>query len=62
VYVGNGYSDRCPAEHADVVLAKGELLDHCRSQGIEHIAFDNFRDVERELTERYIIHSGNISL
>jgi 2-hydroxy-3-keto-5-methylthiopentenyl-1-phosphate phosphatase len=62
VYVGNGYSDRCPAEHADVVLAKGELLDHCRAQGIAHIPFENFRDVERELTDRFILHSGNISL
>lgn len=62
VYVGNGYSDRCPAEHADVVLAKGELLDHCRAQGIAHILFENFRDVERELTARFILHSGNISL
>jgi len=62
VYVGNGYSDRCPAEHADVVLAKGELLEHCRAQGILHIPFENFRDVERELTARFIIHSGNISL
>lgn len=62
VYVGNGYSDRCPAEHADVVLAKGELLEHCRAQGIPHIPFENFRDIERELTERFIIHSGNISL
>jgi 2-hydroxy-3-keto-5-methylthiopentenyl-1-phosphate phosphatase len=62
VYVGNGYSDRCPAEHADMVLAKGELLDHCRAQRIRHVAFENFRDVERELTERFILHSGNISL
>jgi 2-hydroxy-3-keto-5-methylthiopentenyl-1-phosphate phosphatase len=62
VYVGNGFSDRCPAEHADVVLAKGELLEHCRAQKIEHIPFENFRDVERELTDRFIIHSGNISL
>jgi len=62
VYVGNGYSDRCPAEHADIVLAKGELLEHCRAQGIAHIPFENFRDVERELTARFILHSGNISL
>ena len=62
VYVGNGFSDRCPAEHADIVLAKGELLDHCRAQKIDHIPFENFRDVERELTDRFILHSGNISL
>lgn len=62
VYVGNGYSDRCPAEHADVVMAKGELLEHCRAQKIDHVPFENFRDVERELTQRFIFHSGNISL
>jgi 2-hydroxy-3-keto-5-methylthiopentenyl-1-phosphate phosphatase len=62
VYIGNGYSDRCPAEHADMVIAKGELLEHCREQGISHAVFENFRDVERELTERFILHSGNGSL
>ncbi|UCF04274.1 MAG: MtnX-like HAD-IB family phosphatase [bacterium] len=55
VYVGNGYSDRCPAEHADIVLAKGDLLDHCRREGQECVPFSNFRDVERELTERLIL-------
>jgi 2-hydroxy-3-keto-5-methylthiopentenyl-1-phosphate phosphatase len=55
VYIGNGYSDRCPAEHADVVFAKGDLLDHCRCEGLECIPFSNFRDVERELTKRFIL-------
>ncbi len=61
IYVGNGYSDRCPAEHADFVFAKGELLDHCRERKIAHTAFENFRDVEREITTRFILHSGNVS-
>ena len=51
IYVGNGYSDRCPAGRAELVLAKGELLDHCRREGISCVPFENFRDVERELTE-----------
>jgi len=55
VYIGNGYSDRCPAGHADMVFAKGELLDHCRREGIEHVPFENFRDVERELTSRLLL-------
>ncbi len=55
VYVGNGYSDRCPAEHADLVLAKGDLLAHCRREEISCVPFENFRDVERELTTRFII-------
>ena len=36
-------------------VAKGELLEHCRDQGIECVPFVNFRDVERELTERLIL-------
>jgi 2-hydroxy-3-keto-5-methylthiopentenyl-1-phosphate phosphatase len=55
VYVGNGHSDRCPAEHAGFVLAKGELLDHCRREGISCVPFENFRDVEREMTNRFVI-------
>ena len=55
VYVGNGYSDRCPSEYADLVLAKGDLLVHCRRENIPCVPFDNFRDVERELTNRLIL-------
>ncbi|MBN1162947.1 MAG: MtnX-like HAD-IB family phosphatase [Candidatus Krumholzibacteriota bacterium] len=55
VYIGNGYSDRCPCEHTDLVFAKGDLLDHCRQKGIDCIPFDNFRDVERELTSRLLM-------
>lgn len=55
VYVGNGLSDRCPAEHAGLVLAKGELLDHCMRKKISCVPFENFRDVERELTNRFVI-------
>ena len=55
VYVGNGYSDRCPAENADMVLAKGDLLEHFRQEKLAYIPFENFRDVERELTNRLIL-------
>ena len=55
VYVGNGYSDRCPSGYADLVLAKEDLLVHCRRERISCIPFENFRDVERELTKRLIL-------
>jgi 2,3-diketo-5-methylthio-1-phosphopentane phosphatase len=55
VYVGNGLSDRCPSERADFVFAKGELLDFCRENDIAHVAFDNFRDVEREMVKRFVL-------
>jgi 2-hydroxy-3-keto-5-methylthiopentenyl-1-phosphate phosphatase len=56
VYVGNGFSDRCPSEYADLVFAKGDLLRHCRKNGIESTSFNNFRDVERELLQRFVIN------
>lgn len=52
VYVGNGYSDRCPAEYSDMVFAKTDLLGYCEDKKIEHIPFTNFRDVEQELSRR----------
>ena len=55
VYVGNGLSDRCPCESADLVLAKGELLEHCRSKKIGAVEFKNFRDVEREVLRRLVL-------
>ena len=55
VYVGNGFSDRCPAGFADLVLAKGELLEHCEREGIPAVHWRNFRDVERELTNRFVL-------
>ena len=58
VYVGNGLSDRCPSESADLVFAKGELLAHCRSKRIECVEFRNFRDVEREVLRRLVLQGG----
>ncbi len=55
VYIGNGYSDRCPSEHADMVFAKGDLLDHCEREKIDYIQFRNFRDVEREMMSRFFL-------
>ena len=47
VFVGDGISDRCGAGAADLVLAKGELLEWCREQGMDCEPFDNFADVMR---------------
>jgi 2-hydroxy-3-keto-5-methylthiopentenyl-1-phosphate phosphatase len=60
VYVGNGLSDRCPAQYADLVFAKGDLLTYCRKQDIAFVKFDNFRDVEREMLKRLVIN-GSVS-
>lgn len=44
IYIGDGYSDICPAEHADVVYAKGVLYDYCTNHGIPAIPYQSFKD------------------
>ncbi|MCX6139076.1 MAG: MtnX-like HAD-IB family phosphatase [Ignavibacteriales bacterium] len=45
VYIGDGYSDRCPAGFADIVFAKNALLRHCEKENITYHRFDTFHDV-----------------
>lgn len=52
VYIGNGISDRCPIEEADVVFAKLRLIDICRDRSVDFITFDNFREVLRILKKK----------
>lgn len=49
VYVGDGLSDRCGAEAADVVFAKfgRDLLPYCEHHGIPVTPFTDFADVLR---------------
>jgi len=53
VYVGDGYSDRCPARYADVVFAKEDLLKYCQSENIPCLQYRTFADIGRRL-ERMI--------
>lgn len=45
IYVGDGYSDVCPSQKADLVFAKPILSEKCRKRGKACIAYENFRDV-----------------
>ena len=45
VYIGDGHTDRCPAECADIVFAKAELAKYCRKNGMEFQPFDSFRNI-----------------
>lgn len=45
VYIGDGYSDMCPAAIADVVFAKDFLYKYCREKGINAIFFSDFKDI-----------------
>jgi 2-hydroxy-3-keto-5-methylthiopentenyl-1-phosphate phosphatase len=45
IYVGDGLSDICPAEAADLVFAKDALADHLARAGIPYLPFASFGDV-----------------
>lgn len=45
--VGDGYSDRCAAREADVVFARGSLLEWCRGEGREVTPFEDFAALAR---------------
>lgn len=53
VYVGDGLSDRCGAEAADVVFAKTgrDLLPYCQKHDIPVKPFSNFADVLSEMRQ-----------
>ena len=49
IFVGDGYSDRCGAEAADLVLAKDDLISYCVRHSIAYKEFSNFFDVEKKV-------------
>ena len=53
IYVGDGYSDRYAIRNADVVIARGDLVEYCRNNGIEYELFNDFFDVLKALRESY---------
>jgi 2-hydroxy-3-keto-5-methylthiopentenyl-1-phosphate phosphatase len=50
-YVGDGFSDRCVALAATKVFARDGLAAYLRREGVPFVPFDDFHDVERELSE-----------
>ena len=52
-YVGEGYSDRLPAEYADIVFAKDALQTWCQQRNISYHTYASFRDVH-ERCERLL--------
>jgi 2-hydroxy-3-keto-5-methylthiopentenyl-1-phosphate phosphatase len=50
VYVGDGYSDRCPAALADRVFARRDLAAYLDAEGVPYEYFETFHDVAAALT------------
>ncbi len=48
-YVGDGFSDRCAAQAADVAFARDRLAVYLDGLGVPYVPFDDFHDVRRGL-------------
>jgi 2,3-diketo-5-methylthio-1-phosphopentane phosphatase len=49
VYIGDGVSDFCPAEHADIIFAKKQLAAYCNRQRLPHYPYKTLSEVVRQL-------------
>jgi 2-hydroxy-3-keto-5-methylthiopentenyl-1-phosphate phosphatase len=55
IYVGNGYSDVCPAKDSDLVFAKDVLFEKCKQNGTACVCYENFRDIRDFLEKSELI-------
>jgi len=49
IYIGDGYSDVCPAQFCDFIFAKRSLLKYCEKNRISYYPFTTFRDVQKRI-------------
>lgn len=49
VFVGDGISDYCVVNYADIVFAKKRLASYCWKNNITYFEFDTFSDVKKKL-------------
>ncbi len=51
IYIGDGLSDVCASGYADLVFAKGRLLDYLKNKKKPYVGFDNLGNVYAFLKE-----------
>lgn len=51
VYIGDGWTDRCPVKRADLVFAKSSLRTFCREEGVFFVPFESFSEIQFCLEE-----------
>lgn len=51
IYIGDGNTDRCPAENADIVFAKNELAKYLKKKNKLFYNYKNFKDIQKILIE-----------
>jgi 2-hydroxy-3-keto-5-methylthiopentenyl-1-phosphate phosphatase len=48
-YVGDGFSDFCPVQYADIVFAKSQLQTYCQTMNISYYPYASFDEVRARL-------------
>ena len=51
VYIGDGPTDRCPAQVTDILFATNLLADFCARTGVPFVRFETFHDVIEEMSK-----------
>jgi 2,3-diketo-5-methylthio-1-phosphopentane phosphatase len=51
IFIGDGFSDYCAAEHSDIIFAKDKLAAYCNEKKIPHYPYSTFFDVYQILTD-----------
>lgn len=49
VYIGDGYSDVCAVQYADIVFAKKSLASYCWKNNITYFDYENFSDIKKKM-------------
>lgn len=55
IYAGDGFSDRCSADAADLVFARRNLAEYRRRQGLPYEPFEDFHAVRRKLARNPLV-------
>jgi len=51
IYVGDGYTDTCPAQYCDFIFAKDSLLKYCEINRVTYFPYSNFSDILKKMNE-----------
>lgn len=52
IYIGDGTSDYCVCDKADILFSKGKLIKYCRQNKIDCIEFETFNDITLNLISK----------
>lgn len=52
LFIGDGLTDRCAAEKADLILARSQLARYCREKGLPYYGFRDFSQIKSILPKK----------